>query len=599
MFRQIPLEEELGQPAEIPVLDADGSLVHFEALGQIIQIDGNPIVLIVLRDITERKRVEDALRESEARYRSLFDESPVALWEVDASSMKAYVDGLRHTGIENLTAYFEEHPEDVLSAFMKGRVTDTNRANVELFQADSKEAFLREVPRITTEDSYRESERELVSVSKGKSESEVRDVTVQTFKGEEKRVVYRWSVAPGHERTFDKVLVSVMDITQQKRMEQELRKIQKLESLGILAGGIAHDFNNILTAISTNLSMARLYGDLSEDISQMLSDAESASFRAKTLTRQLLAFSKGGTPVKKTISVSALIRNTADFALSGSSVRCAFTLPEDLWLIRADEGQIGQVVQNLIINADQAMPRGGTISIRAANVMIGEKDTLPQKAGKYLRISVSDQGVGISRKDMPSIFDPFFTTKQRGSGLGLTTVFSVVKNHGGHVDVDSTVEVGTTFHVYLPALGKTEEGQDKGPQRPITGDGRILLVDDEEIIRKAAGKALTRLGYEVEFAKDGAEGVEIYGKAMNTERSFDAVIMDLTIPGGMGGREALKELLRIDPQARVIASSGYSNDSIFSRYREYGFRGIIAKPYKIEELGKTLSEAVTETPHSG
>jgi len=589
LFNNVARDEAPGEPREIPIQRADGSRILFEGLGQIIQIDGRPVALIVLRDITERKEVENALRESETRYRRLFDESPVALWEVDASSLKTYVDELRDSGIKDLAAYFDDHPEEALRTFMKVRVTDTNKANVELFEADSKEDFLNGVPRIVTAESYRLSGKELGAVTEGKTASEVQDVTVRTFKGEKKRIFYRWSVAPGYERTFEKVLVSVMDITERERMEQELQKIQKLESLGILAGGIAHDFNNILTAISTNLSMARLYGDLRDDISEMLADAEEASVRAQTLTQQLLAFAKGGTPIKKPASISRLIKTTTAFSLSGSNVRCEFSPPDDLWLAEVDEGQIGQVIQNLIINADQAMPRGGTIKIRAENVVIGDNNSLPLENGLYLRISVTDQGIGVSRKDMTSIFDPFFTTKQKGSGLGLATAFSVVNNHAGHIEVESMVEEGTTFTVYLPALGRTSDETGRERKRLIKGEGRILLVDDEEIIWRAAGEALTRMGYEVQFAEDGASGIELYQEALNAKRPFHAVIMDLTIPGGMGGKEAVGEILRIDPAAKIIASSGYSNDPVMSDFRKYGFCGIISKPYRIEDLGELLS----------
>jgi CheY-like chemotaxis protein len=372
-------------------------------------------------------------------------------------------------------------------------------------------------------------------------------------------------------------------------MEKELQKIQKLESLGVLAGGIAHDFNNILTGISTNLSMARMYGHLRDDIAEMLADAEKASVRAKNLTQQLLAFAKGGTPIKKPVSISSLITTTAAFSLSGSNVKCEFSLPDDLWLTEVDEGQIGQVLQNLIINADQAMPRGGTIKIRADNMVIAARDSLPLENGFYVRIAVTDQGIGVSKKDMPRIFDPFFTTKQKGSGLGLATAFAIVNSHAGHIEVDSVIEQGTTFSVYLPALERTSGEKRRERKRLIQGEGKILLVDDEEIIWRAAGEAMTRMGYEVRFAKDGAEGIRLYQEEMGTDRPFRAVIMDLTIPGGMGGKQAVGEIRKIDPDAKIIASSGYSNDPVMSSFREYGFCGIITKPYRIEELGELLS----------
>jgi CheY-like chemotaxis protein len=321
----------------------------------------------------------------------------------------------------------------------------------------------------------------------------------------------------------------------------------------------------------------------------MLADAEKATARAQNLTQQLLAFAKGGAPVKKPVSISSLVKTTAAFSLSGSNVRCELSLPDDLWLAEVDEGQIGQVLQNLIINADQAMPRGGTIRISAENVVVGEEDCLPLESGLHLRISVTDQGIGVSRKDMPNIFDPFFTTKQKGSGLGLATAFSIVNSHAGHIEVESVIEEGTTFFVYLPALGRTSGERSRERKKLIKGEGKILLVDDEEIIWRAAGEALTRMGYEVQFAKDGAEGIRLYQEEMDAARPFHAVIMDLTIPGGMGGKEAVGEILQTDPDAKIIASSGYSNDPVMSNFREYGFCGIITKPYRIEELGELLS----------
>ncbi len=592
LFGNVAREEAPGIPRVIPSKRADGSTILFETLGQLIQIEGQPVVLVVLRDVTERKRTENALRESEVRYRILFDGSPVALLEVNASSVRTYLDELRIRGIKDLAAYFEAHPEEALRRLGNVKVTDANQASLELFEADTKEKLFGGASRVAMKETYPHLQPELVSVAEGKTSSEVKDLSVRTYAGGKKHVVSRWSVIPGYERTFEKVLLSFMDITERKQMEQELQKIQKLESLGILAGGIAHDFNNVLTAIAANLSMARTYGGLREDIAEMLTEAETASFRAQNLTRQLLAFAKGGTPVKKTVSVSRLIRSTTAFSLSGSKVKCTFSLPEDLWLAELDEGQIGQVIQNLIINADQAMPRGGTIEIRAENVVIAEKEPLPLERGRYLKISIADQGIGISQKEMPNIFDPFFTTKQKGSGLGLTTAFAIVHHHRGHIEVRSTVEKGTTFTVYLPALGRTLEEKGRDTRKLIRGEGRILLVDDEKLVLRAAGEALTRMGYEVRLAEEGAAGIHLYKEAMESDRPFQAVIMDLTIPGGMGGSEAVGKILQLDPEAKIIASSGYSNDPVMSDFQEYGFCDVITKPYRIEELGELLARTL-------
>ena len=385
------------------------------------------------------------------------------------------------------------------------------------------------------------------------------------------------------------------DISERKRIAEELSKIQRIESLGILAGGIAHDLNNILTPILVNISMVKAFGALQGDISQMLSDAEHASLRAKQLTQRLLTFAKGGKPVKETVSISKLLRDTVEFALSGSKARCEFLIPESLWLAEVDEVQISQVIQNVIINANQAMPRGGTIRICAENVIIGKADPAPLKKGRHLKISITDEGTGIGKKDLQHIFDPFFTTKQKGSGLGLTTAFSIVNNHDGHICADSELRVGTTFHVYLPASHRTSTEKEREEGRPIKGEGKVLVIDDEETIRKSASEVLKRLGYQVGVAKDHEEGVELYEEASKAKHPFDVVIMDLTIRGGMGAKEAIRKLLNVDRNLRAIASSGYSGDPVMSKFKDYGFSGVLAKPYRIEELAAAIHQVLKET----
>ncbi|MGW8180411.1 MAG: hybrid sensor histidine kinase/response regulator, partial [bacterium] len=384
------------------------------------------------------------------------------------------------------------------------------------------------------------------------------------------------------------------DITERRKMEAEAARVQRLESLGILAGGMAHDFNNILTPILTNLSMARAYGDLDGETDEMLAEAEKATSRAKGLTQQLLTFSRGGAPVRRPTSISKLLSDTAKFALSGSNVKGEYSFREDLWPCEVDEGQIGQVIHNMVLNADQAMPEGGIIKIRAENVVIGQEEDLPIRDGGYVRISVADQGIGIPERHLSKIFDPFYTTKERGSGLGLSTSFAIVKRHGGTIRVESELGVGTTFNVYLPASEREACVRKRERRKPLRGEGRILVVDDDEDVRRSAGNALERLGYRVEFAEDGAEGIGIYKTAIEGNRHFDAVIMDLTIPGGMGGKEAMRELKRIDPDAIVIVASGYSGDPVMSEFMEYGFVDVIQKPYKIEDLGEVLAKVTRE-----
>jgi signal transduction histidine kinase/ActR/RegA family two-component response regulator len=388
------------------------------------------------------------------------------------------------------------------------------------------------------------------------------------------------------------VIAFVRNITERKQRDQELLRLSKLESVAVLAGGIAHDFNNILAAVVGNLSVAKDLTSPSTELHEILCDSEAAALRAKKLVKQLLTFSKGGEPVRKVTQLGELLRDWTRFALSGSNVGSSFAIAEDLWPVDVDEGQIGQVVDNLVINAKQAMPLGGALSVAAANVTLGAADAVsPLPPGRYIRVAVKDGGVGIRKEDLPRIFDPYFTTKKSGSGLGLATVYAIVKRHGGHVTVTSHEGVGSEFAVLLPAA---DAGPCLGAERGVAprGRGRVLVMDDEELVRRTARRMLEHLGYACELASDGAEAVAAYRSARLACRPFDAVIMDLTVPGGLGGKDALRELLALDPQVKAIVSSGYSEEPIMADYRRHGFCGIVMKPYAVEELAQALHAVV-------
>jgi PAS domain S-box-containing protein len=388
------------------------------------------------------------------------------------------------------------------------------------------------------------------------------------------------------------VVLVFRDVTEQQKIETALQNTAKLEAVGVLAGGLAHDFNNLLGGLFGHIYLAREMLDQPASATEHLSRALEIFNRAKGLTQQLLTFAKGGVPIKKVTSLKKLLRDASQFVLSGSNVRAHLSIPDDLWLCEVDENQIGQLFDNLLINAMQAMPAGGHVTIQVENVH--RTGVIPAALPKsdYVKIAIRDHGIGIPKDHLAKIFEPFFTTKQKGSGLGLATVWAITKKHNGHIEVESELGQGTTFYVYLPASLHTTLTPMETPLAATKGQGHILVMDDEDAIKAVLGKVLTRQGYTTGFASNGAEAVTVFREAYVTETPFDAVILDLTIPGGVGGKEIVKELLAIDPFVKAIASSGYSDDPVMAQPHDYGFKGVIAKPYTPAELGEVLRKVL-------
>jgi PAS domain S-box-containing protein len=389
------------------------------------------------------------------------------------------------------------------------------------------------------------------------------------------------------------VVLVFRDMTESRKLETELHRSSKLESLGILAGGIAHDFNNILTAILGNISLTRMQLEDSSPAHERLDKAEASCHRARELTNQLLTFARGGAPVKKTKSITQLVKDAGDLSVIGSNVRCEFALAPELWPADVDGSQITQVLNNILINAVQAMPDGGIIHVTAVNVPGGIRIGPAVRAGNHIRISIQDHGPGIPSENIARVFDPFFTTKHRSRGLGLATAYSIIRKHEGHIEVESKPGKGATFHIYLPASTRSAGAATDHKSKVSLGTGRVLVMDDEPDIQNLSKAVLKRLGYEAEVASDGVEALDKYREALKSGRPFVAVIMDLTIPGGMGGKEAMRHFLEFDPNVRAIVSSGYSNDPVMADYQSYGFSGVVAKPYQISDLAKTLKEVST------
>lgn len=512
----------------------------------------------------ERKRAEEALRDSEERYRALVENAYDLIFETTPTGEFLYLspnclDTLGYTISELAEQNFFDlvHPDE--------RIELADQFTRNIVNLQSCELVCR----------------------------------LQHKTGD-----WRWFEShsrPFRTSTGDIVaVVDARDITDRKRMEEARLQATKLESVGVLAGGIAHDFNNILTSVFANIGLARMISlklpdSADKTIAERLAAAEKACLRARDLTKQLLTFAKGGAPIKNVASIATFITDTAEFALRGSNVRCELDLPADLWPVEVDEGQMSQVIQNLIINADQAMPDGGMIRVQARNHILDPDQELPLKEGRYVVIVIQDQGHGIAPDHLPRIFDPYFTTKPKGSGLGLATTYSIMKRHEGHISVHSELGRGTTFTLYLPGMTSRTLDQPDEKEPLATGSGKILIMDDEADIRDILGKMLGHLGYEVDSACNGQEALILYREAKEKGRPYTAVVVDLTIPGGMGGKETVQNLKTLDPQITALVSSGYSNDPVMADPESFGFKGVIAKPYNLSDLSRALTRALSQT----
>jgi PAS domain S-box-containing protein len=536
---------------------ADGSKFTGELSGSRFRSGGEDGTLVVIRDITDRKQAEEELRMSEERHRTYVQSAPDAVFVVDGEGKYQDV----NPAACNLTGYSRVE-------LMEMRIPDL------ISPAASAEASA----------SFQELKRT------GRSQAEV---VVRRRDGSDVEAFLSAVTLPGN-----RYMAFCSDISERKRMEEDLRKAHNLESLGVLAGGIAHDFNNLMMGVSGNLTLLESVLDPGTEAGEILAEARDAALRTRGLTRQLMTFAEGGKPVKKVVSLEALIRETTTLALRGSNTRPEFSMAGDLSPVNVDTGQISQVIQNIAMNADQAMPGGGRLRVSAQNLDVGVADGLPVEPGPYLRVELEDEGIGIPDSMVSQVFDPYFTTKDAGHGVGLSICHSVVRRHGGHISVRSRAGEGTTFSVFLPASDGTVEDE-PADAPPPKGHGRVLVMDDEAAVLRTVARMLRKLGYEVTTASDGDGALKAFSGARESGTPFGLVILDLTVPGGMGGREAAARLREMDHTVRVVVASGYSDDEVFVEPEAHGFTAGIRKPMDYGELGRLMASLMATGPAAG
>ncbi len=562
------LLDSKGEPGQIHTWEFQNTItkrwyyIHDRAIRW---VDGRTVRLEIATDITERKKTETNLAAERERL---------------AVTLRSINDGVIATDTE-------------------GRITLLNQAAETLTGWTIQESIgrhLDEVYQLQDEKTARPCSSPLIMLqTPGATLDHYQQTQLIDHAGERKNIAQRGAPLKDIDGQVIGLVLVFNDITEQLRTEKELIKIKKLESIGVLAGGIAHDFNNILAAILGNLDLSIRDEQLSEKTLRRLTQAQTASYRARDLTQQLLTFAKGGQPVKKTASLPEVVRESAEFVLRGDKVACNFAFPDDLWLVDIDKGQISQVIQNVIINASQAMPHGGTIQVSGSNFASSEKlNPTLAAGGRSVRLDIEDEGIGIPANVIDRIFDPYFTTKQEGSGLGLAISHSIINKHGGTITVDSTPGSGSRFSIFLPTTqGVTTASEATEAAVASTRSARILVMDDEAAVREIAEEMLKEMGHQVLLADDGLEALQIYKEALQSDQPIDLILLDLTIPGGVGGKDAMEQLLAIDNKVQAIVSSGYSNDPIMANYSDYGFRAAIAKPYQLNDLARTINQLIS------
>lgn len=486
---------------------------------------------------------------------------------------------------ENLEITLSSIADGIIATDINGRIVYMNNAAVEITGWQLEEALGEKLCTV-----YRTSNNEETNFNKGFDFWEY--TFLFTKDGKQRVITDNGASIHDHRGNITGVVVVFRDITEKWRMEEEIERTQRLEFIGNLAGGIAHDFNNILAVVLANIQLVSMAHDRGKDIQKYLKGMEEAVNRASTLTKQLLTFAKGGAPIKKPALLADLIVESVGLGIKGTNIKCNFLIHDRLWPVEIDPEQIRQVFNNLTNNAVRTLSGEGTIEISARNILVTNQDVLPLSSGKYIQIIFKDNGPGYPMERLKRIFDPYYLFGQEGSDLGLAVSYSIIKRHNGFINVQSEPGKGACFTIYLPTVKHNGETREFIPMNEQKGK-KILLMDDEIYITELIGEMLTEMNYHVKTAKNGAEALELFKNARQKGQPFDLVIMDLTVPGEMGGKEAITYLRELDPSVKAIVSSGYSNDPVMSDYKSYGFCGMVSKPYKIEELCQEINRVLS------
>ncbi|MCH2055206.1 MAG: ATP-binding protein [Thalassotalea sp.] len=583
----------LGESSNFEFSPDNSPLILKSCFAPIVNSDGSiERVMGITEDITLQRQYEKEVSASEFKYRSIFNNADISILHEDMSCLKIFLDNLIREGVTDLNTFFEQNPDRITGLSSEVKLLSMNQAAHQIFDITTSQ-LQSEASVLINKLCDKEILKEKLLAIWNHQDVYRAEISLNLAKDREVHAIMAFRI-PSELDGFEAVPVTFVDVTQQKRNEEELFKTRKLESIGLLAGGIAHDFNNILTGIYGHLQLAEnKWTNDDSEAKRHLNTAHKSIDAARRLTNQLLTFAKGGDPFFELLDVREIIEECSSLCLSGTNVKNSLLLASQPCQIKADRGQISQVFTNIIINAVQSMPAGGKLSISVTNTNAPISNIHRISDQPMVKIDITDEGVGMNGKLQARVFDPYFTTKEHGTGLGLTTAYSIINKHKGYINIESTVGLGTTFSIFLPAttdIGNNNCDVQEYVDKKNKKNAKIMIMDDEEVIADLLEEMLSLLGHEVVKTHDYSSALSQYNVALTTGKPFDLAIMDLTIPGGHGGEQLVKEISRLTPDIKAIVTSGYSTGKVMSNPEKYGFNARLAKPFSLDSIKGLLNE---------